>query len=1771
MNAKTLIADLENNGIRLWEEDGQLRFRAAQGALTQERRSLLRAHRAEVLTVLREQRDRATLTPDPAARHEPFPLTDIQGAYLVGRGTAFPYGGVACHTYVELAFPADTDPDRLVAAWHAVVARHDMLRAVVHPDGYQQVLADPSVPGIPVTDLRGAGGDRVDTEIGRVRAELSERVPDPDRWPLHRVRVTRTDGGLLLHLSVDLLVVDYASLQLVLAEVEDLYHGRELPELTAGFRDYVLARRGQRQGVAYDRDREYWQRRLDGLPPGPDLPVAGDPYAPGRFRHLAVTLPPQTYTAVQKQAADRGVAVSSAVLTAYAEVIGRWSRSPRFMLNVPVFDRLPLHRDVGRLVGDFTAVELLEVDLGTTRTFIERVRDISATLLEDLAHPLFGGSEVLAELTRRSEADTVLMPVVFTSTLGAASARRPEAEVRYAVSQTPQVWIDCQVMERSGALALSWDVRDGVLPGDTAGEMFTAFTTLVGALADPAVWDAPATVELPAATRRVRAAVNATTAPVPAGLLTDPVVAAARRTPDAVAVRADGQDLTYREMLDRAAVVARVLTDRGVRPGELVAVTMEKGWEQVVGVLGVLLAGAAYLPVDLTQPPLRRQTILRDAAVRRVLTQSWLTGELELPDGVDPVAVDTLPARGAEVPTPRTDPTELAYVIYTSGSTGDPKGVMISHRAALNTVVDINERFAVGPGDRGLALAQLGFDLSVWDVFGLLGAGATVVLPDPARRGDPAAWAETVAAEGVTLWNSVPGQLQMLSDYLGTTGEPLPTLRLAMLSGDWIPLSLPDQVRSLLPQARLHSLGGATEASIWSIHHPVDEVDPQWPSIPYGTPLRNQTFDVLDGALRPCPDHVVGELYIGGVGLAEGYLGDRDRTEARFVTHPVDGRRLYRTGDLGRYHPDGVIEFLGRADHQVKIRGYRIELGEIQAVLDAAEGVGASAVVVEGESGATAKASLRRLAAFVEPARRSGPAPVPSGLTDALEVPGDHRVAEFLDAFNAAALLSTARLLDGRSAEQVCAELGVAQRHHRLVRRWSAVPVPVPSADQVTAAWDRAAALQQNSGWGQELFDAVRSCADQLVPLLRDEIEVGSLLSAQARETAYRGNTVSRRLHAAIVEAVRAVAVTHPGTLRIVEIGTRSGGAAVELLPALAGLDVDYLCTDSSPLRLAAAQERVEGARFAVLDPDRDLRGQGLTPNTAEVVVCAGVLNNSPDVDAVLGRIRELVAPGGWLLLLENTDDGAASVQISSEFLTEHAGPFTDVRAGADQAFLTPQQWRDALGAAGGDLVAETGLGGQSLFLVRFKTDREPVVLTDLARFAADRLPEYMVPGQWQVVDALPSTANGKLDRAALLSWLTPADLPVAGEQPVDDLEQRLAGLWAELLGVERVGRHDDLFALGGDSLLVARLVGRLRDGLDGLPGEWDLEWEVVLRHLLRTPTVAGLAAYLRQHADAGSTQTGVPVSPVVRLVDEPSGPVTVLVHAGTGTLLPYRPLITEIRRAGGRNGLVGLEIPALDDFLNADPEGLIDRLAARYAAALLDTGAREYDVVGYCIGGIIATEVARVLSESGATVRSLTVISSHSPSFRIDDDLLSEYSFALMMGMDLEAIGFPADQDRVGAAAGAVLTRSPGAIANGSLADLEGEFADVAEAFAALEAVPRMRRVARMCEALPPDLAGSYEPEGMLRTLRTYQQSIFALSRHRTEPYAGDITFLRHNGTYPFPGSAETITEHWATLCLGDLASRDIPGQHFTCMTGTHVRTVFGHLVELVDGLEPA
>ena len=367
----------------------------------------------------------------------------------------------------------------------------------------------------------------------------------------------------------------------------------------------------------------------------------------------------------------------------------------------------------------------------------------------------------------------------------------------------------------------------------------------------------------------------------------------------------------------------------------IVGVLMEKGWEQIVAVYGILFAGAAYLPLDIHNPQERLEKILNDSNTRVVLVKNrtintrngWLEKKKYISVSGEKCSYI--------VKKEKNKPENLAYVIYTSGSTGKPKGVMITHHSAANTIVDINSRNQVSEKDVALGISNLHFDLSVYDVFGILGAGGKIVLPSPDRAKDPAHWIELLNKEGVTIWNSVPAFVEMLVEYeeyrkLGINQK----LRLILMSGDWIPVALPDRVRGILRTVKMEALGGATEASIWSNCYEIPDVIPEnWKSIPYGKPLANQKYYILDQNMENCPNWVPGNLYIAGEGIALGYLNDEEKTKEKFIIWEKTGEKLYSTGDMGRYWSDGNIEFLGRVDNQIKINGYRVEIGEIENAL----------------------------------------------------------------------------------------------------------------------------------------------------------------------------------------------------------------------------------------------------------------------------------------------------------------------------------------------------------------------------------------------------------------------------------------------------------------------------------------------------------------------------------------------------------------------------------------------------------------------------------------------------------------------------------------------------------------------------------------------------------------------------------------------------------------------------------------------------------------------
>ncbi len=923
-----------------------------------------------------------TIVPQPTQWYKPFPMTEVQQAYWIGRNADLELGNVSTHSYTELE-AIGLDLERFTHALNQLIERHHMLRAIILPEGLQQV--NPSTPPYQVTrlDLRGRPAEEVAAQIDAVRQEMSHQVLPADRWPLFDIRVSQQDDQRFrIHISMDALITDIWSYQILMWELAQLYRNPDtvLEPLELSFRDYIMTEAEIQTTEYYQRALNYWMQRLPSLPPGPELALARSPASLEKphFKRWRTTLDQPTWERLKNQAVQAGLTPAGLLLAAFADVLTTWNKNAHYSITLTLFNRLPLHPQVQQLVGDFTSLILLEIDHRQPASFATRAKRVQEQLWSDLDHRYVSGVRILREWARiHSQTPSATMPIVFTSNLDLDLLAKQSPELReelalgelvYSITQTPQVLIDHQVSEVHGTLVFNWDVVEELFPAGMIDDMFAAYCQLLQRLAhEPVVWQASSQTLIPVAQLAQRTGINATAVPRNNeewlhSLFATQVV----QRPHQLAVLAPNHSLTYQELYQYANRVGHRLRALGVRPNTLVAVSMSKGWEQVVAVLGILHAGAAYLPLDPELPQERLWYLLEHSDVTIVLTQTWHDQQLNWPETVQRLAIDRAEEWVDMPDTPLEtvqSPSDLAYVIFTSGSTGRPKGVMIDHRGAVNTIHDINRRFNVGPTDRVLALSSLSFDLSVYDIFGPLAVGGTIVIPEATGIRDPQHWLTLVREAGVTIWNSVPALMKLLVDVAARRADQaLQSLRLVMMSGDWIPVDLPGKISTLVNDIQIFSLGGATEASIWSIFYPITHVDPSWRSIPYGQPMENQEFHVLNDLLEPCPVWVVGHLYIGGIGLAQGYWRDAEKTQASFITNPHTGARLYRTGDLGRYLPDGNIEFLGREDFQVKVSGYRIELGEIESTLIQMPGIRAVAVTAHGDA-----RGEKRLAAYYVP------------------------------------------------------------------------------------------------------------------------------------------------------------------------------------------------------------------------------------------------------------------------------------------------------------------------------------------------------------------------------------------------------------------------------------------------------------------------------------------------------------------------------------------------------------------------------------------------------------------------------------------------------------------------------------------------------------------------------------------------------------------------------------------------------------------------------------
>jgi amino acid adenylation domain-containing protein len=830
-------------------------------------------------------------------------------------------------------------------ALREIVGRHESLRTsfAAASTGPVQVFAERVACPVPLIDLCGLGEEAREAEVVRLAAEEARTPFDLSESPLMRARLVRLgEREHVLLVTLHHIVSDGWSLGVLTRELTVLYDAyasgvpAPLPPLPLQYADYAAWQRHRLSGARFEEQLEYWSKQLGGELPLLGLPLdfPRPPILKGRGETLHFRLPERLCTRLRELSRREGVTLYMTLLAAFKTLLHRYTGQEDIVVGTPVANRA--RPEAEGLIGCFVNTVVLRTDLSGDPTFRELLARARAVTLE--AH---ANQEVPFEmLVERLRPERDLSHAPFFEVMFVLQNAPPpvlglpgvEAHRLHVDNDTAKFDLTLAMFEGEDGFEGALEFSTELFRRATAERMVAHFTELLeGAAADPELRASKLPL-LPAAERRRLLAELASEGPqlsAREGTMHEMFEAQVGRSPDAVALVCGARRLTYRELDERAERLARRLRSLGVGPETVVAVLLERNVELIVALLGVLKAGGAYLPLDHTYPTERLRLMFEDSGASVLLTQGNLRDRLSGRHAkvvyLDSEEAQAVGPEGAGAHAVKASPDSLAYLIYTSGSTGRPKGVAIEHRSAVVMLRWARETFADDELEGVLASTSVCFDLSVFEIFAPLCWGGKVLLVDNALS-----LPEMAAAGEVTLVNTVPSAM---TELLRLDGVP-PAVKTVNLAGEPLPNALAQRVYEQAGARRVLNLYGPSEDTTYSTIARIVKGSAE--AVNIGRPINNTSAYILDRHGRLAPQGVVGELYLGGAGLARGYLGRPGLTAEKFVPDKFSGEpgaRLYRTGDLARWLPSGELEFLGRADHQVKVRGFRIELKEIEELM----------------------------------------------------------------------------------------------------------------------------------------------------------------------------------------------------------------------------------------------------------------------------------------------------------------------------------------------------------------------------------------------------------------------------------------------------------------------------------------------------------------------------------------------------------------------------------------------------------------------------------------------------------------------------------------------------------------------------------------------------------------------------------------------------------------------------------------------------------------------
>jgi amino acid adenylation domain-containing protein/FkbM family methyltransferase len=1585
-----------------------------------------------------------------------------------------------------------------------VVRRHESLRTTFSVEDGEpvQVIHHPANFKLELRDFGELSDAERESETHRLVTEEAQQPFDLAAGPLMRASLIKlADDEHVLLATMHHIISDGWSMNVLVREVATLYEAytndatSPLPELEMQYADFAAWQRSWLEGEALDKQLSYWREQLSGSPAVLELPA--DRPRPAVQSHRGATrsmIVPAEVTQTLKEITRReGVTLFMTLLAAWQTLLSRYSGQTDIVVGSPVANRNRVETEV--LIGFFVNTLVLRSDLAGDPTFRELLKRVRGVTVGGYAHQDVPFEKLVEELQpTRSMSHSPLFQVMFTLqniSVGGETRELPELQLSTldAEHETAKFDLTLAISEAQGVLDCTIEYKTDLFDASTIEQMLHHFSRLLeSAAANPHQRLSELQMLDIDEQKRILIEFNNTATEFPSSTsLHDLFEQQVQRTPENIALVFENQQLTYSELNTRANQLAHRLRRLGVGPDVLVGVMMERSIEMVVALLCIIKAGGAYVPLDPEYPEQRLSFMMADAGIRILLSQSHLLDSLpqDRPEIVITLNdAEDLVTERIENPVSITGEQNLAYCIYTSGSTGRPKGAMNTHAGICNRLHWMQAAYQLNDQDRVLQKTTFSFDVSVWEFFWPLITGARLVMARPGGHRDSAYLVSVVREQAITTMHFVPSMLQVFLEDEGV--ETCGSLKQVVCSGEALPFDLQQRFFTRLPEVELHNLYGPTEAAVdvtsWACNAAGNSG-----VVPIGKAIANTGMYILDPQMNAVPPGVPGELYIGGVQLARGYLNRPQLTAEKFVPHPFSregGERLYRTGDLGTFQPDGNIRYLGRLDHQMKLRGFRIEPGEIEATLTQHPAVHEAVVMTRQYS-----SDDLRLIAYVVPDRRRAmvvrrllqmeregsltdtkPYKLPNGMAVFHQ---NKNETDFVydEIFEQHVYLKHGiTLAEGDCVFDVGANIGMftlfVGQHCRDATIYAFEPIP-------------------------PVFDSLRRNVE-LYDLNVTLLQCG--VSARTHEDTFAFYPHASLLSSRYTDATEVRQVVK-SFLRNQQ-NTNGEDAALPsetLLDELVAerLKVERYTCQLRPLSEVIREFSIERIDLLKIDVEK-----------SELDVLAGIAEGDwPKIQQMIVEVHDI--EGRLELVSDLLRSRGYRLEVDQDRLLEGTGLYNVYAVRPSNSRRAPLE----------DLTITNGEPEKNWMSA-------DALLAEVQGFIKEKLPSYMIPSAMVLLESIPLTPNGKLDRGAL-----PEPVQAGGDSsasfvgPRDDLELQLVQIWQEVLDLRSISVKDNFFDRGGHSLLAVRLLSRVRRVLNV-----ELPLSVFFK---QQPTIEQMAVHLRQQAESDQHQ----YSPLVEIqrgaVDVPA---FFCVHPSGGNVLCYARLA---RHLGLNQSVYGVEahgVHAGQVTLKSVPE-----MAASYIKAMRTVQpVGPYQLGGWSMGGLVAYEMAHQLQAQGLEVSLLALIDTSAPpgvyAMGEPDELSLMVLFAQDMGLSWQ--------------------------------DLEVSLEEMVK-LDAQDQLVWLLELAITAGVVPPDI----ERSQIERLYHVFKTNVRAMLAYEPEPFQGRVTLFK--AEEPLPGSG--LQSSWEDYALEGVEIHSVPGNHFTMIREPHVRVLARALAHCIANAETA